>query len=365
MTSRRKAQEGRGNVGAPGVSRLLQEGEARQGHPGQGVHSPFNSGKTKVMPDVSTSSPSVTPKDVTGMLNDHTKHLTNHLHYMLENGLVKIFKTLNPSTDSGSVFGTPQAPCSSAQHEALKNPLYGMPKNITPSQSPPVMSTLLLRPETAMVISPPIVEPLNSIPSSAATSRTNELASFVPPYQTVAYSTPPILSRGTGIPHSSVPDYYFNNKYGALDRVPRTEHRWVFVNSFEECLATVREDLKKQMRETFRVELSSKSCIYQKPHPSHFDLVPYPVGWRTPNFVKFSGEDNRTMWEHVSQYLAQLGEVGSNDALKTRLFSLLLTDTDFLGFLLCHPILLIRGNNWSVNFMITFIVLRMRLNCQI
>jgi hypothetical protein len=48
------------------------------------------------------------------MLNDHTKHLTNHLHYMLENVLVKIFKTLNPSTDSGSVFGTPQAPSSLA-----------------------------------------------------------------------------------------------------------------------------------------------------------------------------------------------------------------------------------------------------------
>jgi hypothetical protein len=57
------------------------------------------------MPTVST--PSVTPEDVTGMLNDHTKRLTNHLHYMLENGLVKIFQTLNPSADSGSVFGTP------------------------------------------------------------------------------------------------------------------------------------------------------------------------------------------------------------------------------------------------------------------
>jgi hypothetical protein len=56
---------------------------------------PSTSGKDKVMPAVSTSFPSVTPEDVTGMLNDHTKHLTNHLHYMLENGLVKIFKTLN------------------------------------------------------------------------------------------------------------------------------------------------------------------------------------------------------------------------------------------------------------------------------
>jgi hypothetical protein len=104
------------------------------------------------------------------MLNDHTKHLTNHLHYILKNGLVKIFKTLNPSADSGSVFGTPQAPSSLAQHEALENPPYGMPKNFTPSQAPLVMSTLPSRPETTMVISPPIVESFNSIPSLATTS---------------------------------------------------------------------------------------------------------------------------------------------------------------------------------------------------
>jgi hypothetical protein len=188
-----------------------------------------------------------------------------------------------------------------------------------------------------MVISPPIVEPLNSIPSSGATSRINELANFVPPYQMVAYSTPPIPPRGMGIPHGPVPDYYFNNKYGALDRVPRTEPRGVFVTSFEECLAVVREDFKKQMRETFGVELSNKSCVYQKSYPSHFDLVPYPMGWRTPDFVKFNGEDNRTTWEHVSQYLAQLGKVGSVDALKVRLFSLSLTGTAFSWFSSLSP----------------------------
>jgi hypothetical protein len=86
--------------------------------------------------------------------------------------------------------------------------------------------------------------------------------------------------------------------------VPRTEPRGGSINSFKECLAAVREDLKKQMRETFGVELSNKSLVYQKSYPSHFDLVPYPVGWHTPDFVKFNGEDNRTTREHVSQYLA-------------------------------------------------------------
>jgi hypothetical protein len=48
------------------------------------------------------------------MLNDHTKHPTSHLHYMLENSLVKIFKTLNPFSDPTSVSGIPQAPSSLA-----------------------------------------------------------------------------------------------------------------------------------------------------------------------------------------------------------------------------------------------------------
>jgi hypothetical protein len=152
----------------------------------------------------------------------------------------------------------------------------------------------------------------------------------------VTYSTPPIPPRGTGVPRGPVPDYYFN-KYSTPDRVPRTETRGGSINSFKECLVAVREDFKKQMRETFGVELSNKSRVYEKPYPSHFDLVPYPVGWRTCDFVKFNGEDNRTTWEHVSQYLAQLGEVGLIDALKVHLFSLLLTDTTFSWFSSLSP----------------------------
>jgi hypothetical protein len=83
------------------------------------------------MPDVSTSFPFVTLEDVSSMLNDYTKHLTNHLHYMLENDLLKFLKTLNPSSDPCSVSCIPQAPSSSARHETLENPLYSMSKNLT------------------------------------------------------------------------------------------------------------------------------------------------------------------------------------------------------------------------------------------
>ena len=49
-----------------------------------------------------------------------------------------------------------------------------------------------------------------------------------------------------------------------------------------------------------------------------------------PDFVKFSGDDERTTWEHISQYVAQLGEAGRSEILRVRLFSLSLTGTAFV-----------------------------------
>jgi hypothetical protein len=135
---------------------------------------PIDSKREVCTTQVSDPSTSVTPEDVTDMLNDHTKHLTNHLHYMLESSLEKIIKTLSPSSNSGSVPSISQALSSSARHETLENPPYGMPKNFTPTQTPPVMNIFPSRPETAMVVNPRIIEPLNSMPSSATVSSTNE-----------------------------------------------------------------------------------------------------------------------------------------------------------------------------------------------
>ena len=76
-----------------------------------------------------------------------------------------------------------------------------------------------------------------------------------------------------------------------------------------------------------------KNQLYQRPYPDAFDLVPYPTGWRISDFVKFSGDDERSTWEHISQYIAQLGEAGQYNALRVRLFSLSLTGTAFAWFL--------------------------------
>ena len=74
------------------------------------------------------------------------------------------------------------------------------------------------------------------------------------------------------------------------------------------------------------------TCLYQKPYPTEFDFTNFPTGWRIPKFTKFNGDDSRTTWEHISQYVLQLGEAGFNDALCVRLFSLSLTGTTFSWF---------------------------------
>jgi len=72
--------------------------------------------------------------------------------------------------------------------------------------------------------------------------------------------------------------------------------------------------------------------LYKKPYPAEFDFVSLPIGWRNPEFTKFNGDDSRITWEHVSQYILQLGEASFNDALRVRLFSLSLTGMTFSWF---------------------------------
>jgi hypothetical protein len=49
--------------------------------------------------------------------------------------------------------------------------------------------------------------------------------------------------------------------------------------------------------------------------------------------VKFNGDDSKTTWEHVSQYLAQFGEASAIGEIKVPLFSLSLTGNGFHGLL--------------------------------
>ena len=85
-------------------------------------------------------------------------------------------------------------------------------------------------------------------------------------------------------------------------------------------LTNYKNDLANLLRKSFGVDVRSKTGTYQKPYPTSFDSVAYPVGFRLPEFVKFSGEDSKCTFEHISQYLSQLGEAGSINELKVCLF---------------------------------------------
>jgi hypothetical protein len=91
------------------------------------------------------------------------------------------------------------------------------------------------------------------------------------------------------------------------------------------------------LKENLGVDVRGKTHTYQKSYPIYFDLVQYPAGFRLPDFIKFNGEDKKSTFEHISQYLAQLGEAGSISELKVRLFSLSLTGTAFSWFTSLAP----------------------------
>jgi hypothetical protein len=96
-------------------------------------------------------------------------------------------------------------------------------------------------------------------------------------------------------------------------------------------LAQFKEEIANMMKNNLGVDMGN-TRLYQKPYRTDFDYVAFPPSWRMPDFVKFSGDDNRTTWEHISQYIAQLSEVGTFNSLKVRLFSLSLTGTAFAWF---------------------------------
>jgi hypothetical protein len=71
--------------------------------------------------------------------------------------------------------------------------------------------------------------------------------------------------------------------------------------------------------------------IYHKPNPEYFYMVPYPRGFRIPDFANFRGEDARTTYEHIGQFLAQVNDVGITDLHKVKLFPLPPSSTFSIG----------------------------------
>jgi hypothetical protein len=89
--------------------------------------------------------------------------------------------------------------------------------------------------------------------------------------------------------------------------------------------------------ESFGIERKGRGCVYQKPYPDYYDQLPYPRGYRVPEFSKFSGDDGKITLKHVGQFILQCGEASANDALKLRMFPLSLSSTAFTWFTSLAP----------------------------
>jgi hypothetical protein len=75
----------------------------------------------------------------------------------------------------------------------------------------------------------------------------------------------------------------------------------------------------------FGSTLKGRARVYQKLYPEYFNTLPYPRGFRMPDFVKFNGDDAKMTYEHIGQFLAQINDVGITDAHRVRLFPLSLS----------------------------------------
>nr|AAM08815.1 Hypothetical protein [Oryza sativa Japonica Group] len=90
---------------------------------------------------------------------------------------------------------------------------------------------------------------------------------------------------------------------------PPNQHR---PDNMEEIISGI-------IRDKFGIEARNRAKVYQKPYPDYYDNVPFPRGYRVPEFTKFSGEDSRTTWEHRFR------------DVRNRCYSLNITDRDLAG----------------------------------
>ena len=72
--------------------------------------------------------------------------------------------------------------------------------------------------------------------------------------------------------------------------------------------------------------------MYMTPYPPAYDQIPFPQKYKVPDFTKFSGQGDVSIVEHVNRFIMQCGEVGNQDALRVRLFSMSLLGSPFAWF---------------------------------
>ena len=185
-----------------------------------------------------------------------------------------------------------------------------------------------------MVLVPDQPVPLSIVSSTLAYDHNNVFYSVPPAYSIIAHTSPPIpnVASSYGVPND-VFNYFHriqNPNQPPVNSVNTSATRQSQLAAMSE-FAKFKEEVASMMKNKLGIDMGN-SRLYQKSYKADCDFVAYPPFWRVPDFIKFSGEDNRTTQEHISQYIAQLGEASTYDSLKVSLFSLSLTGTAFAWF---------------------------------
>jgi hypothetical protein len=138
---------------------------------------------------------------------------------------------------------------------------------------------------------------------------------------------PNIPPTGMGVPHGPIPDIFFPRTPAYITPNLRVDGE---VND------GVRDQIARTLRE-FRFTMKGRARSYQKFFLEYFDTIPCPQGLQVPDLAKFIGDDAKTMYEPIGQFLAQVKDMGITDMHNIRMFPLSLTGVAFNWFTSLPP----------------------------
>jgi hypothetical protein len=146
-----------------------------------------------------------------------------------------------------------------------------------------------------MVMTPDQSLPLSVVTSILVQSQNNTYGTISPMYSTVARTSPPIpnIAPSYGVPNDVFTDLHRiqnpNQPHVSNLRTAAMQSQLAARNE----LTQFKEEIANMMKNKLGVDMSN-TRLYQKPYRADFDYVAFPPGWRMPDFVKFSGDDNCT-----------------------------------------------------------------------
>jgi hypothetical protein len=135
----------------------------------------------------------------------------------------------------------------------------------------------------------------------------------------------------TVLPNHGLRSQHTSHGYGCSSRsysnifFPRTS-AYVTPNSRVEGEVNdgVRDQIARTLRE-FGFTPKGQARSYQKSYLEYFDTIPYPRGFWVLDLANFMGDDAKTTYEHIWQFLAQVNDMGITDVHKIRMFPSSLT----------------------------------------